>query len=74
MSSTPAQPLSIRETLQTRRKAWKVKELADVLNMTQSGLYSAVSRGSIPAAKIGTATRFDPKEIADWYESNCRAA
>ena len=43
-----------------------VKELAQVLSMSEPALYKFVSDGTIPYLKIGSSVRFRPAAIREW--------
>ena len=47
-------------------KLLTVKELAEILAISEKTIYSYVSRNMIPYYKIESSVRFRPKDIASW--------
>ena len=44
------------------------KEIAASLHMHTETLYRRIKKDNIPAKKDGRLWKFDPSEVADWYE------
>lgn len=45
---------------------WDVKDVARFLGASTSWVYKAAERNTIPAVRIGTMLRFEPKAIRDF--------
>jgi excisionase family DNA binding protein len=60
--------MTLIESIAARKTAYKIEELAEVLNCSRYKLYDDVKRGRIPYFKLGSMIRFDPKLIANWLE------
>lgn len=52
------------------KKYLSIKELAEILNMSVSGIYSLVYEKRIPFRKVGRLLRFDSEEVEDWIEKH----
>jgi len=50
-------------------KLLTVKELAEILAISEKTIYSYVSRNMIPYYKIESSVRFRPKQIVSWLSS-----
>ena len=46
-----------------------VRQLSEMLNVSQKTLYSAVAKGRIPYLKIGSSVRFRPSAIREWLKN-----
>ena len=46
--------------------ALKVEQVAELLNVSPRHIYKLVQDNQIPHVKIGSAVRFDSKDISDW--------
>jgi excisionase family DNA binding protein len=57
---------SILDDLETRKGVLKVKEVAELLRVSQDSIYDLVDNRRIPAFYVGSQIRFDPKTIAFW--------
>jgi excisionase family DNA binding protein len=60
--------LTLTERIASREKAWKLEELAALLNCSKGKLYAMVKGGRIPYIKVGSMIRFDPKSTSSWIE------
>jgi excisionase family DNA binding protein len=65
---------SLIEQVRESKGALTVPALAKLLSMSSRSLYDHVDRGTLPAIRIGTAVRLDPKSVAEWLEARCTAA
>lgn len=65
---------SLIEQVRQSKTALTVPKLATMLSMSKRAIYDHVDRGSLPAIRIGTAVRLDPKTTAEWLEARCTAA
>jgi excisionase family DNA binding protein len=61
--------LLMLEELRTRRSAMTVKELAEMLNLSQREVYKLAATNQIPHLKIGASVRFDPATVLIWLEA-----
>jgi excisionase family DNA binding protein len=57
------------EALKTRRSALTVKELAELLSLSQREIYKLAATNQIPHFKIGSSVRFEPSTILVWLEA-----
>jgi len=58
--------MSLMQNIESRHAVLKVKELADLLQVTPAHIYKLISRGVLPSVRIAGAIRLDPAEIAEW--------
>lgn len=47
-----------------------LQEIADYLRVTEKTIYRLLTRGSIPATKVGRQWRFDKASIDDWLQQS----
>jgi excisionase family DNA binding protein len=57
------------EIIEARRSAWTVRELAELLNLGKRSVYDWIDAGKLPAIKMGSVTRLDPKTTAAWLRA-----
>ena len=57
------------EALRAKRSAMTVKELADILSLSQREIYKLAASNQIPHFKIGASVRFDPSRVLVWLEA-----
>jgi excisionase family DNA binding protein len=61
--------MQIIETLENRKDALKVSELAKLLSVTPQHIYKTWAAGRIPGAfRVNRAIRFDPQVLAEWLK------
>ena len=60
--------MSILENLRGRTAPLNVKDLAELLDVTEGTIQRWVRRRKLPAIRIGDVIRFDPGMLADWIE------
>ena len=60
--------MNLIESIAARKTAFKIEELADILNCSRDKLYDMVKGGRIPFFRLGSMIRFDPKLISNWLE------
>jgi len=53
-------------------KVFKLKELAEYLNLTPLTIYRRVREGKIPAVRIGKTWRFPKEIIDDWLKKKAK--
>ena len=56
------------EALRAKRSAMTVKELADILSLSQREIYKLAASNQIPHFKIGSSVRFEPSLVLIWLE------
>lgn len=61
--------LDIFAVLRSRRKPWRVPELANSLNFGKRSIYNAVATGQLPAIHIGTSLRINPADALAWVKA-----
>jgi excisionase family DNA binding protein len=57
--------------MRKRETTMNIHEVASLLGLSESLLYRMAAAGQIPTVRFCTAVRFDPSELAHWYESRC---
>ena len=65
----PEETFDLLKELSSRRKALTVTDLADALGISRQAVYEYVKQGSLPAIKIGSTIRLNPRDVALWLES-----
>ncbi len=58
--------MSLMQNIESRQAVFKVKELADLLQVTPAHIYKLISRGILPSLRVAGAIRIDPSEVAAW--------
>jgi excisionase family DNA binding protein len=56
------------EDLKARRSAMTVRELAEILHLSQREIYKLAATNQIPHFKIGSSVRFDATAVLVWLE------
>lgn len=56
----------VLQTVESKECALKAGELAKLLGVTRQHIYKMAAAGAIPSFRVGTAVRFDPKQVAEW--------
>jgi len=59
---------TVIQSIREMKNLITVPILATKTGLSKKAIYNCVERGTIPYLRLGTAIRFDPKEIADWLE------
>ena len=54
--------------LKSRRSAMTVREIAEVLHLSQREIYKLAATNRIPHFRIGASVRFDAAAVAVWLE------
>lgn len=67
-SKTNTLPMSIKEKIASFTGAMEAKDLATIFSVTKATIYEQARLGILPSFRIGTAVRFDPRAVCDWYE------
>jgi excisionase family DNA binding protein len=65
--------VSLEEMLAQRGTALTVKDVAQVLNVSQRLIYQQVQIGEIPHFRVGAAVRFEPATLAKWLHGKMEA-
>ena len=56
------------EELKAKRSAMTVKEVAEILSLSQREIYKLAASNQIPHFKIGSSVRFEPSMVLVWLE------
>ena len=56
------------EDLKERRSAMTVRELAELLHLSEREIYKLAATNQIPHFKIGSSVRFDAAAVSVWLE------
>jgi excisionase family DNA binding protein len=59
---------TIASTIRSRLTAWSADEFAELIGISRQHIYKLAKAGRMPSHRIGGAVRFDPKELADWWD------
>jgi predicted DNA-binding transcriptional regulator AlpA len=57
----------------SRDELWDVEQVAAFLHRSESWVYHATSRGTMPCLSVGRRLLFDPAEIQSWVRRQRRA-
>ena len=60
--------MSILKNLRGRTAPLTVRDLAELLDVTEATIQRWVRRRQVPAIRVGDVIRFDPGMLADWIE------
>lgn len=58
--------MTLIETLESREEALNVRQVAELLGVSDKHIYELAAQGKLPAFRVGKAVRFDPQDVADW--------
>lgn len=58
--------MTLIETLENREEALNVRQVAELLGVSDKHIYELAAQGKLPAFRVGKAVRFDPQDVADW--------
>lgn len=64
MRDTTNLPISLAEQIERIERALSVSEVARLLSICRASVYRYIDAGVIPAIRIGTILRVDPKALA----------
>jgi excisionase family DNA binding protein len=59
----------ILDALRQRNTVMNVHEVSALLGLSKSLLYRMAAANEIPAIRLSGAVRFDPGQLATWYEA-----
>ena len=65
------EPLGIRARIAKFTHALTATEVAELFALSPKSIYKKARSGSIPSIRFEGVVRFDPKKLADWYDSQC---
>ncbi len=60
--------MSLVEVVREKQEALRVRDLAQLLGVSQQQIYKMAAKGEIPSFKVANAVRFDPHDTADWLK------
>lgn len=61
--------LGLRDRISLFKRAMTAEEVSELFGVNLRTIYNRARDGEIPSFRIGTAIRFDPKKLLEWYES-----
>ena len=59
----------LAKIVESKHGAWQCQEFADLLEVSGKFVYNEVKRGSLPAYRVGSMLRLDPKTTANWLRA-----
>ena len=59
----------ILDALRQRNTVMNVQEVSELLGLSKSLLYRMAAANEIPTIRLSGAVRFDPGQLAAWYEA-----
>ncbi len=65
----PEETFDLIAYLSSQRKAIKVEDVAEMLGVSKQAVYEYVKRGSLPALKLGSTIRLNPRDVSRWLEA-----
>jgi excisionase family DNA binding protein len=69
-ATTHIDVLSVADRLAQVNRLLSIKEVADLLGESTDTISRRVKRGTMPHLRIGSHTRFDPHELAQWLRAH----
>jgi excisionase family DNA binding protein len=60
--------MSLVDVVREKQEALRVRDLAQLLGVSQQQIYKMAASGEIPSFKVANAVRFDPHETAEWLK------
>jgi excisionase family DNA binding protein len=60
--------MSLVDVVREKQEALRVRDLAQLLGVSQQRIYKMAASGEIPSFKVANAVRFDPHETAEWLK------
>ena len=61
-------PMSLVDIVREKQGALRVRDLAQLLGVSQQQIYKMAASSEIPSFKVANAVRFDPHETAEWLK------
>lgn len=65
--------MKLIELIEEKTEALRVRDVAQILDVSAQQVYKMAAKGQIPSFRIATAVRFDPEEFAAWLRTKYRA-
>jgi excisionase family DNA binding protein len=62
----PSTEKTVTERIAAKRSAFSLKEFAEMLGISYRAAFEMTTDGRLPAMRIGSSIRLDPKTTADW--------
>lgn len=59
--------------VESKRAGWTVEQFARLLEVSAKFVYKQVKQGALPAYRVGSMIRLDPKAAASWLRSRTTA-
>jgi excisionase family DNA binding protein len=59
---------TIASTIRSRLTAWSADDIAELIGISKQHIYKLAKAGRMPSHRIGGAVRFDPHQLADWWD------
>ena len=61
---------SLPQRIEKIKHAMTAREVAELLAVSPITVYKMAKAGNLPNFRIGTAVRFDPREVAEWLRGS----
>jgi excisionase family DNA binding protein len=58
--------MRLTETIDGKNGALRVRDVAQLLDVSRQQVYKLAARGEIPSFRVANSVRFDPHDIAIW--------
>lgn len=58
--------MKLVELIEEKTEALRVRDIAQILDVSVQQVYKMAAKGQIPSFRIANAVRFDPEEFATW--------
>lgn len=58
------------DNIRLKKQAWTVSDVAEILGVSESRVYTLCSQRKLPHYKRGTQSYFDPQEVWQWQLSH----
>jgi excisionase family DNA binding protein len=65
---------SLAERVERKGSAWTVDGLAELMECSDKLIYKQIKSGKLPAIRLGSMLRIDPKDAGQWIRSRTTAA
>jgi excisionase family DNA binding protein len=61
--------MSLADQIEKIGRALTAEELSKLLSVSRVTIFKQAAAGRIPAFRVGTCVRFDPRAVANWLRS-----
>lgn len=61
--------LKVIADIESSKRALTVRDLAEILSLSEKVLYRLIRQGKLPALRVGTSVRLDPAATAKWIRA-----